>query len=139
MQGEKQEPAPRYRIAMEDMESFYDEPGERGWILEGEKHGFSNVSIIITETAPQGGPPLHTHNTEEIHILPQCRIAYVIEQDFFEVEGPCAVNIPAGTAHTFLNLGDEAIRIVAFWPHNDFWSNYDEIGPNPLLEKYGIP
>ena len=134
----KQQPGAEYRIGLEDMESFYDEPGERGWILEGEKHGFSNTSVILTETAPFGGPPLHTHSSEEVHILPKARLAYVMGDSFFEVEGPCAMNIPAGVAHTFLNLGAEPVRLVCFFPHNNFWSNYDEIGPNPLLERYNV-
>lgn len=119
------------------MESFYDEPGERGWILEGEKHGFSNTSVIITETASLGGPPLHSHTSEEVHILPRARLAYVVGDDVFEVEGPCAMNIPAGVAHTFLNIGTDPIRLVCFFPRNSFWYNYDELGPNPLLEIYG--
>jgi len=127
-----------YAIAMDQLESFYDEPGEHGWIMEGYKHGFNLTSVIITQTAPRGGPPLHTHHTEEVHVLPECRLAYVIGERTFEVEGPCVVNIPPNIPHTFLNLGLEPVRIVCFWPANDFWNNYDELGPNPLLEKYGI-
>lgn len=123
-------------IPMDQLESFYDEPGERGWIMEGYKHGFNLTSVIVTETAPRGGPPLHTHNTEEIHVLPPCRMAYVMGDSTFEVEGPCVVNIPPLLPHTFLNIGEEPVRIVCFWPANDFWTNYDELGANPLLEKY---
>jgi uncharacterized cupin superfamily protein len=138
MLRKSEEPGSDYRIDLDAMEGFYDEPGERGWTLEGEKHGFSNISVIITETAPFGGPPLHSHSSEEIHILPAAHLAYVMEDHFIEVEGPCAMNIPAGVAHTFLNIGTEAIRIVCFFPHNSFWSNYDELGPNPLLQRYGV-
>ena len=127
-----------YAIPMERLESFYDEPGEYGWIMEGYKHGFNLTSVIITQTAPHGGPPLHTHHTEEIHVLPECHLAYVMGERTFEVEGPCVVNIPPNVPHTFLNLGPEAVRIVCFWPANHFWNNYEELGPNPLLEKYGI-
>ena len=138
MQNRTQQSGAQYRIDMSAMESFYDEPGERGWILEGEKHGFRNTSVIITETASFGGPPLHSHISEEIHIFPRARLAYVIGDAVFEVEGPCAMNIPAGVAHTFLNIGSEPLRLVCFFPYNSFWSNYDELGPNPLLEIYGV-
>lgn len=131
-------PHVEYVIPMDRLETFYDEPGEYGWIMEGSKHGFGLTSIIITQTAPRGGPPLHTHNTEEVHVLPQCRLAYVIGDSTFEAEGPCIVNIPAHVPHTFLNIGTEPIRIVCFWPANDFWNNYDELGTNPLLERYDI-
>jgi mannose-6-phosphate isomerase-like protein (cupin superfamily) len=123
-----------YVIPIEALESFYDEPGEKGWILEGYKHGFSLTSIIVTETAPRGGPPLHIHHTEEVHVLPECHIAYVMGDSTFDVKGPCMVNIPPELPHTFVNMGEKPVRIVCFWPANDFWNNYLEIGPNPLLQ-----
>jgi mannose-6-phosphate isomerase-like protein (cupin superfamily) len=135
--GEVEEKAPHYVIPQSALESFYDEPGERGWIMEGYKHGFTNSSAIVTETAPRGGPPLHTHHTEEIHILPECRFAYVIGSSRFEVEGPCMVNIPPQVPHTFLNIGDAPVRLICFFPSYDFWNNYVELGPNPLLDEYG--
>ena len=127
-----------YIIGMDDLESFYDEPGERGWIMEGFKHGFDLTSVIVTETAPQGGPPLHTHHTEEVHVLPECRLAYIMGESTFEVTGPCIVNIPPEIPHTFLNIGEQPVRIVCFWPANDFWNNYVELGSNPLLKTYGL-
>jgi mannose-6-phosphate isomerase-like protein (cupin superfamily) len=130
------EPNVEHVIPMERLESFYDEPGEYGWIMEGYKHGFGLTSVIVTQTAPLGGPPLHTHNSEEVHVLPDCRLAYVIGDSTFEAQGPSVVNIPAGVAHTFLNIGDETARLVCFFPSNSFWDNYDELGPNPLLERY---
>jgi mannose-6-phosphate isomerase-like protein (cupin superfamily) len=126
--GERQ-----YVISMEALESFYDEPGERGWILEGYKHGLSATSVIITKTAPQGGPPLHSHHSEEIHVLPHCSMAYVMGSDTFTVEGPCVIKIPPELPHTFMNRGTEAVRLVCFFPAGDFWTNYEELGPNPLL------
>ena len=136
MDSRQQQAEIEYWIGMDNMESFYDEPGERGWILEGEKHGFASTSVIITETAPMGGPPMHTHRTEEIHVVPKGRLAYVMGDSYFEIEGPGAMRIPAGLAHTFLNIGPEPIRLVCFFPYNSFWSNYDELGTNPLLERY---
>jgi mannose-6-phosphate isomerase-like protein (cupin superfamily) len=123
-----------YVISMEALEAFYDEPGEHGWIMEGYKHGFSQTTVIVTSTAPQGGPPLHRHDSEEIHVLPECHMAYVMGDSRFEVEGPCMVNIPPGLPHTFLNVGDRLVRLVCFFPARDFWTNYEELGPNPLLK-----
>ena len=131
------DPGAEYVVPMDRLESFYDEPGEYGWIMEGHKHGFGLTSVIITQTAPRGGPPLHVHDTEEVHVLPECHLAYVIGDSTFEVEGACVVNIPARVPHTFLNIGAAPARIVCFWPANDFWNNYDELGPNPLLARYG--
>jgi mannose-6-phosphate isomerase-like protein (cupin superfamily) len=118
---------------MDSLEAFYDEPGEHGWILEGYKHGLTTTSAIITETAPGGGPPMHIHHTEEIHVLPPGRVEYIINNERFTVEGPAVVNIPAKAPHTFVNRGDTPIRLVCFFPAYNFWTNYEELGPNPLL------
>jgi mannose-6-phosphate isomerase-like protein (cupin superfamily) len=130
------EDASEYVISMEMLESFYDEPGEHGWILEGSKHGLSSTSAIITETAPNGGPPLHTHNSEEIHVLPVCRMAYLIGDTSFEVEGPAIIRIPPNLPHTFVNRGTEPARLVCFFPYDSFWTNYEEVGANPLLSSF---
>jgi mannose-6-phosphate isomerase-like protein (cupin superfamily) len=122
-----------YVIPMSRLEAFYDEPGERGWILEGDKHGLAATSAIITETAPGGGPPLHLHHTEELHVLPECQMGYVMGDTEFDVTGPCVVRIPAELPHTFLNRGSSPVRLVCFFPANSFWTNYVETGPNPLL------
>jgi quercetin dioxygenase-like cupin family protein len=120
-------------IPLAALEEFYDEPGERGWILEGFKHGLTTTSAIITDTAPGGGPPLHKHHTEEIHVLPECRIAYRIGAHTFEAQGPGVIVIPAGVPHTFANRGQAPARLVCFFPADNFWTNYEELGPNPLL------
>ena len=56
-------PAADYALPLSHLEAFYDEPGERGWILEGYKHGLTTTSAILTETAPGGGPPAYTGYT----------------------------------------------------------------------------
>ena len=124
-----------YVIPMSELEAFYDEPGEKGWILEGYKHELTTTSAIVTETAPGGGPPLHLHFTEEIHVLPECQMAYIMSESIFEVLGPCVVRIPARLPHTFLNRGSAPVRVVCFFPAYNFWSNYVEVGPNPLVGR----
>ena len=34
------------------MGTFYDAPGEYGYVLEGGNHGFESLSFILTETHP---------------------------------------------------------------------------------------
>jgi mannose-6-phosphate isomerase-like protein (cupin superfamily) len=120
-------------ITLDQMESFSDAPGEAGHLLEGYKHGFDSTSLIRTETAPGGGPPLHTHHCEEIHVLPACRMAYIIGDERFEVAGPCAVRIPAYIPHTFTNIGTAACNLICFFPDAKIWEHYEEVGANPLL------
>jgi mannose-6-phosphate isomerase-like protein (cupin superfamily) len=111
--------------------SFYDVPGEFGHILEGRQYGFESLSFIVTEAHPGGGPPLHTHTCEEAHIVLAGTMAYVLGDQRFTVAGPYVVKIPAGVPHTFLNLGDQPVRLIAVFPEKVL--GWEELGPNPLL------
>jgi mannose-6-phosphate isomerase-like protein (cupin superfamily) len=122
-----------YVIKLENMISFYDVPGEAGYLMEGADHGFESLSFILTETQPRGGPPLHTHETEEAHVIFRGRMGYVVGDRRFEAIGPFVVRIPAGVAHTFVNTGDQPLNLTAVFPSSHF--SYTEIGPNPLVEK----
>ena len=122
-----------YVIKLENMISFYDVPGEAGYLMEGAVHGFESLSFILTETQPRGGPPLHTHETEEAHVIFRGRMGYVVGDRRFEAIGPFVVRIPAGVAHTFVNTGDQPLNLTAVFPSSHF--SYTEIGPNPLVEK----
>ncbi len=66
---------------------FYDVPGEYGYILEGKDYGFDGLSIITTETHPGGGPPLHSHETEEAHVLRNGRYRVLIGEKQMDVVG----------------------------------------------------
>ena len=44
-------------------------PGEYVHVMEGQRHGYRNLTIGITYTAPGGAPPMHTHQGEESHVL----------------------------------------------------------------------
>jgi mannose-6-phosphate isomerase-like protein (cupin superfamily) len=117
------------------MVHFYDVPGEYGWVVEGRDHGFSDLSFITTETWPGGGPPLHTHETEEAHVLQRGSYRVLIGERRFDVTGPAAVRIPAGVPHTFMNTGDDIIHVVGILPGDSL--TYEELGPNPLLSEAG--
>ena len=41
-----------YVIHLKQMGTFYDVPGEYGYVLEGGNHGFESLSFILTETHP---------------------------------------------------------------------------------------
>ena len=122
-----------YVIQLNQMQSFYDVPGEYGHVMEGHEHGFDSLSFILTETHPGGGPPLHTHSTEEAHILLEGSVTYVIGDRIFSAEGPYIVRVPAGVQHTFINSGNKILRLVAAVPDKKL--SYTEVGKNPLLKK----
>jgi len=122
-----------YVFKLSQMESFYDVPGEFGHVLEGQKYGFEALSFIITETHPNGGPPLHTHESEEAHVLIEGKASYVIGDKRFAAEGPYIAKVPAGVPHTFINAGDKVFRLVAVFPSK--LPTYKELGQNPLVKR----
>jgi mannose-6-phosphate isomerase-like protein (cupin superfamily) len=121
-----------YVIRLKQMTSFYDVPGEAGYFMNGEDYGFDGLSFILTETQADGGPPLHTHESEESHIVLHGQVEYVIGDRRFTVEGPYVVRVPAGVPHTFRNAGMEPFNLIAVFP--DKHLTYKELGKNPLVK-----
>jgi mannose-6-phosphate isomerase-like protein (cupin superfamily) len=121
-----------YVIKLTHMREFYDVPGEFGYIAEGNKLGFSALSFILTSTQPNGGPPLHVHETEEAHVINEGSIQYVMGEKILNAEGPYIVRIPAGVPHTFLNTGTKPINLTAVFPSDTL--SYKELGRNPLVK-----
>jgi len=122
-----------YAIAPRQMTSFYDVPGEFGYIVNGQTYGFEGLSFIITETHPHGGPPLHTHKTEEAHVVLSGTMEYIIGNQRFTVKAPYVARVPAGVAHTFVNAGTSPLNVIAVFPTSEV--DWIQIGPNPLVEK----
>lgn len=119
-----------YTFKLSQMPSFYDVPGEFGHYFEGNDYGFEGLSFILTETHPCGGPPLHTHDTEEAHVLLDGKASYVIGDKRFVVEGPYIARVPAKVPHTFMNVGAHEFQLVAVFPDKKL--TYQKVGDNPL-------
>jgi mannose-6-phosphate isomerase-like protein (cupin superfamily) len=136
-QPEKPPTPDDYVIRLEQMGAFYDVPGEFGHALVGKDHGFKQLSFIITDTQPNGGPPLHTHDTEEAHVLIEGTAKYWVvdpatkKKRTFTATAPYVARIPAGFHHTFINAGPKPFRLIAVFPHEK--PTYTEVGPNPLV------
>jgi len=122
-----------YAVRLNQMKSFYDVPGEFGHMMDGEDYGFESLSFILTETHPNGGPPLHTHESEEAHVLLEGHVAYIIGDRRFSAVGPYVARVPARAPHTFVNKGSVPFNLVAVFPSKRL--TYKEVGPNPLVEK----
>lgn len=122
-------PGPFQRPAMKDVKDFAlsksdldvinPGPGEYVHVMEGTRHGYDNLTIGITYTAPGGAPPMHTHRGEESHVLLKGqKILYALGEKLFVKEGPYIVNIPPGVPHSFQNLDDEVAELVVIFPSN---------------------
>ena len=120
-------------IKVNQMSSFYDKPGEFGYAIHGEEYGFDRLSFVLTETQPNGGPPLHTHTVEEGHVVLSGSITYVIGGRQVTAQGPYIARVPAGVPHTFINSGADPVNVVATFPSRR--RDYTEVGPNPLVKR----
>lgn len=120
-------------IKLDQMTSFYDVPGEAGYLVSGRDYGFDGLSFILTETRSNGGPPLHTHLVEEAHVVLSGTMQYVVGDQRFVANAPFVARVPPGVPHTFINGGTTPLNIIAVFPTGQL--EFTEVGPNPLVSK----
>lgn len=118
-----------------DLESIDAGPGEVIRLLDGARHGYESLSVILSESAPGGGPPLHTHDCEEVHIVEAGRVTYLVDGEQFTLDGPYLLRIPAHAPHAFINAGPTPVRITAAFGSPRY--SFHFLGPNPLWAKTG--
>lgn len=108
-----------FALSKSELDVINPGPGEYVHVMEGQRHGYHNLTIGITYTAPGGAPPMHTHRGEEAHVLLKGqKILYALGDKLFVKEGPYIINIPPGTPHSFQNLDDEVAELVVIFPAN---------------------
>lgn len=113
---------------------WYRIPGEFTHRLEGDQYGFETLSFIISETHPGGGPGLHVHDTEEAHVLLKGSAQYRIGEKTLIVQAPYVAKVPAGVAHTFINIGTEPFELIAVFATKHPVTT--RLGPNPLIPAW---
>ncbi len=108
-----------FALSKSDLDVINPGPGEYVHVMEGQRHGYQNLTVGITYTAPGGAPPMHTHKGEESHVLLKGqKVLYALGDKLFVKEGPYIVNIPPGVPHSFQNLDDEVAELVVIFPTN---------------------
>ena len=123
-----------FALSKDDLVVINPGPGEFVHVMEGQRHGYQNLTIGITYTAPGGAPPMHTHIGEEAHVLTKKqKVLYALDDEIFELEGPYIVNIPPMVPHSFQNLDDEVAELVVIFPTN-VWE-YDVLDYFPFADR----
>lgn len=108
-----------FALSKDDLDVINPGPGEYVHVMEGQRHGYRNLTIGITYTAPGGAPPMHTHLGEESHVLLKGqKVLYALGDKIFVKEGPYIVNIPPMVPHSFQNLDHEVAELVVIFPTN---------------------
>ena len=108
-----------YALSKKDLDVINPGPGEYVHVMQGQRHGYRNLTIGITYTAPGGAPPMHSYKGEESHVLLKGqKVLYALGDKLFVKEGPYIVNIPPGVPHSFQNLDSEVAELVVIFPSN---------------------
>lgn len=107
-----------HAVTLDKLPTINPGPGEYVHVMEGQRHGYNNLTIGITETFPGGAPPMHSHEGEESHVLLEGDIVYALGDTLFQIKGPYIVNIPAGVPHAFKNIGNKTANLVVIFPTN---------------------
>ena len=108
-----------YYLQKKDLDVINPGPGEYVHVMEGQRHGYQNLTIGITYTAPGGAPPMHTHKGEESHVLTSGqKVLYALGDKMFVATGPYMINIPPMVPHSFQNLDDRVAELVVIFPTN---------------------
>lgn len=108
-----------FALSKSDLDVINPGPGEYVHVMEGQRHGYENLTIGITYTAPGGAPPMHSHKGEESHVLLKGqKVLYALGEKLFVKEGPYIINIPPGVPHSFQNLDDGVAELVVIFPTN---------------------
>ena len=108
-----------FALSKKDLDVMNPGSGEYVHVMEGQRHGYRNLTIGITYTAPGGAPPMHSHKGEESHVLLKGqKVLYALGDKLFVKEGPFIVNIPPGVPHSFQNLDSEVAELVVIFPSN---------------------
>jgi quercetin dioxygenase-like cupin family protein len=122
-----------YAKKVEELPVINPGPGEYVHVMEGQKNGYQNLVIGITETFPGGAPPMHTHEGEESHVLLEGEILYALGDTMFTVKAPYIINIPPMIPHAFKNIGKKTANLVVIFPTN-VWK-YDVVDYFPFDKK----
>lgn len=121
-----------YVAKVENLPVINPGPGEYVHVMEGQRNGYNNLTIGITETFPNGAPPMHSHEGEESHVLLEGDVLYAMGDTLFNLKAPYIVNIPAGMPHAFKNVGKKTANLIVIFPTN-IWK-YDVLDFFPFKE-----
>src|SRR3954451_3283396 len=90
------------------------------FLLEGARFGLRHLTLVMGESAPGFGTPLHRHDYEELFIVHGGRGTYQVGDAVIEAGPGDVVLIPSGMAHKFANLGTETLYHTAIHSSGTF-------------------
>ncbi len=97
---------------LQDITPYRDEPGFEQVLFRGidQMVGFSQV----TPEKPDGEP--HTHPYEQLNMLVEGRLDFLVDGERVELEPYDTLMIPPEVPHTSRAVEGETATLLAFWP-----------------------
>jgi mannose-6-phosphate isomerase-like protein (cupin superfamily) len=96
-------------------------------------------AVVEAVVPPWAGPPPHVHAHEaEAFIVLDGTFELLVEDRTVVLEAGGFAYVPAGTVHTFLNVGEADGRLLAVISPGGFEGYFDAVG-TPVVEGEGAP
>jgi|SRR4051795_6917230 mannose-6-phosphate isomerase-like protein (cupin superfamily) len=90
-----------------------DLPCERNsYLFQGYLYGNTNVTFLWLDMPPGGGPQLHKHPYEEVFVVQEGQVTFMINSTTFEAKAGHIVIVPQDTPHKFINSGDGPLKQI---------------------------
>jgi mannose-6-phosphate isomerase-like protein (cupin superfamily) len=86
--------------------------------FEGRNYG-ATASFFLVHTEPGKGAALHTHPYEEIFIVQEGVVTFVVGTETLTVTGGHVVIVPPETPHKFTNTGTTPLRQLSIHPSKE--------------------
>ena len=94
--------------------------------FEGKKYGGVAASFFLVHTKPGKGPLLHTHPYEEVFIVQEGEVTFVIGTETLTVNGGNVVIVPPEIPHKFTNTGTTPLRQLSIHPTKEIITTWLE-------------
>lgn len=94
--------------------------------FEGGKYGDIGISFFLVHTEPGRGPSLHLHPYEEVFIVQEGEVTFVVGTETLTVSGGNVVIVPPETPHKFTNTGTVPLRQLSIHPTKEMITTWLE-------------
>jgi len=94
--------------------------------FEGGKYGDIAASFFLVHTEPGKGAALHMHPYEEVFIVQEGEVTFVVGTETLTVKGGNVVIVPPETPHKFTNSGTVPLRQLSIQPTREIITTWLE-------------